>query len=150
MEKTEKKILELLRANEVRQNKSVPPLREACFVKNFLHIAPNYIVRRCLLPDDYSIDPVWPEVLFMMDLDDATRLKVKLEHAWRSLHPQSASLPSPTPDCGSVKPICIYRVDEYSDEAFYRYVHRVPASLRNLKKLEKETGIRAVGNIVEV
>lgn len=134
--------------------KRIAPIPEAFVVSGFLHLQPHFIVRRCDFNDDYCLDPVWPEVILVMDFETATRLKEKLEAIWKRVTPSvkgcSCVNSDSTKNLNNTHPICIYRVEKYNDEAFYEYVHRVPPSLRNLRKLERETGYRAVSNLIEI
>lgn len=175
--------------NETKNKQEDPPLQEVCILKSFLHLRPKYIIRCCDFYGDYELDPIWPEVLLMMDLESATKLKDKLEKAWKRVHstlskplrarndasplePLPAFAPFPLlmapilgamgvtaynvlksapPECDAKsEPICVYRIEKYNDEAFYRLVHRVPISIRNLKKLEKIIGVPIVKNLIEV
>jgi hypothetical protein len=152
--KIEKALIEKLIAHEERMHKAITPMPEAFVVASFLHLQPHFIVRRCEFNDDYCLDRVWPEVILVMDFDTATRLKEKLEAIWKKVAPNVKACSCAKKDSagltGNTHPISVYRVEKYNDEALYEYVHRVPTSLRNLKKLEHETGYRAVSNIIEV
>ncbi|MDM1717326.1 hypothetical protein [Thiopseudomonas alkaliphila] len=101
-------------------------------IKSFLHFAPTYIVRMCSFDSEYSINSVWPEVLLCADKETADQLR---RHLLSAFSKAGAKCPNQ-----KVQPICIYRIQEFNDDDFYDYVHRVPMSIKNLQQLEEKTG----------
>lgn len=147
-------IKKLLHAEELRliQNKNplLVPLREVTVIKSFLQLRPNYIVRRCSFKSSYELDRVWPEVILLMDKNEAIKLKNWLVEAYTIKNGESSHSLCSSDSGGSVSDICIYRVDKYSDDAFYKCVHRVPISLHCLRSLADSVGLVPADNIIEV
>lgn len=108
-------------------------------IKSFLHLRPTHIVRMCSFDSEYAVSEVWPEVLLCMDKETAERLRKHLLNAYAKKGTRCAH--------NQVSPICIYRVREYDDDEFYSYVHRVPASIKNLQKIQETTGYKISDDI---
>lgn len=131
---------------EIEKEAGVTPLPELIIVRSFLHLRPAFVLRKTDVTDDYSINRLWPEVLLLMDEHQAEKLKIWLIKAY-NFHQ------SRQPDYNvenNILEIRPYVVENYSDEEFYSMIHRVPASIRNLKTLEKNIGLQPARNIIEV
>lgn len=111
---------------------------EMRIIKHFLHLTPEYIVKRLHFNSDYELDPVWPEVLLFPDKHQARACADWLSKAHKLINSEAKSSFG---ENTNIEELPIYRAEKYTDKAFYENVHRVPLSIRNLRSLEAITGL---------